>query len=326
MKLASARDGSRDGALHVVNRGLTTMVPATGIAATLQAALDTWNESEPKLRELARRLERKEVRGEAYDATKLLAPLPRVYDWADGSAFLNHVRLVRRSRGSELPPELLTTPLVYQGGGSEMLPPTSEIVSRDAWGPDFESEVGVVLGDTPRGTLAKDAAPYVRLVVLINDVSLRRLIPAELANGFGFFQGKPATTLSPVAVTPDEFGEAWRDGRVHLTLSTWHNAKLVGQTSAGPEMHFSFFQLIEHITKTRNFTAGSLLGSGTVSNADLARGYSCLLEARTVETLEFGKPTTPFLADGDKVEIEMFDATGASVCGRIQQRVRLLPD
>lgn len=324
MKLATVRNGTRDGALVVVKKNLSSWTSAASIAPHLQAALDTWTESEPTLRALAAQLEAGTVAAEVYDASRLMAPLPRAYEWVDGSAYLNHVILVRKARKAEPPPTLKTDPLVYQGGSSEMLGPQQDIVVRDAaWGVDFESEVAVVLGDTPAGTTAAQAASHVRLLMLVNDVTLRNLIPEELAKGFGFFQGKPATAFSPVAVTPDELGAAWKDGRVHLTLQTWLNGKLVGDTHAGPEMHFSFFDLVQHITKTRSFTAGTILGSGTVSNENPARGISCLAEIRMIETIETGAPKTPFMKDGDVVEIEMKDATGQSIFGRINQRVRM---
>lgn len=324
MKLATLRTGSRDGALLVVKKDLSGWISATSVAPTLQAALDTWDVVEPKLRHLADQLEAGAIKAEPYDAAKLMAPLPRAYEWVDGSAYLNHVILVRRARKAEPPATLKTDPLVYQGGTSEMLGPTQDIVARDeAWGVDFESEVAVVLGDTPMGTIAAQAGRHVRLLMLVNDVTLRNLIPDELAKGFGFFQGKPATGFSPVAVTPDELGAAWRDGRVHLTLQTWLNGTLVGDTHAGPEMHFSFFDLVQHLCKTRSFTAGTILGSGTVSNEDRARGISCLAEIRMIETIETGAPKTPFMKHGDHVEIEMKDERGQSVFGRIDQRVRI---
>ncbi len=324
MKLATLRDGSRDGSLIVVKRDLSVWVRATGVSPTLQAALDAWDEVAPKLRALADQLESGAVKGEPYDASKLMAPLPRAYEWVDGSAYLNHVILVRKARKAEPPPTLQTDPLVYQGGSSEMLGPTQDIVARDEkFGVDFESEVAVVLGDTPMGTTASNAGKYVRLLMLVNDVTLRNLIPDELAKGFGFFQGKPATAFSPVAITPDELGTAWKEGRVHLTLQTWLNGNLVGDTQAGPEMHFSFFDLMQHICKTRNFTAGTILGSGTVSNQDRARGISCLAEIRMIETIDAGAPKTPFMKHGDRVEIEMKDESGKTLFGRIDQRVRI---
>lgn len=323
MKLATKRTGTRDGSLVVVKRDLTAITDASAIAPTLQAALDHWSVVEPKLKALAAQLEAGTAPSEPYDAATLHCPLPRAYEWVDGSAYLNHVRLVRKARKVDPPATLETDPLVYQGGSSHLLGPTDDIVIRDeAWGCDFESEVAVILGDVPMGLTTADAAPHVRLVMLVNDVSLRNLIPDELAKGFGFFQGKPATAFSPVACTPDELGEAWRDGRVHLTLKTWLNGTQVGDTHAGPEMHFSFFRLMEHLAKTRQFAAGTILGSGTVSNEDRARGISCLAEQRMIETIETGGPKTPFLKHGDRVEIEMFSADGKSVFGRIDQRVK----
>jgi fumarylacetoacetate (FAA) hydrolase len=324
MKLATLDARGRDGALVIVNRALTRVADATDLAPTLQAALDDWASCEPRLQARAAALEAGGVPSTAYDAAKLKAPLPRAYEWVDGSAYINHIVLVRKARKAEPPATLRTDPLIYQGGGGELLAPTADIVIRDeAWGCDFESEVGVILGDTPMGTTVAQAAAHVKLLVLVNDVSLRNLIPDELAKGFGFFQSKPATGFSPVACTPDELGPAWKDGRVHLTLKTWLNGVQVGDTAAGPEMHFSFFDLIAHITRTRNFPAGSILGSGTVSNADRARGYSCLAEKRMLETIDSGAPSTPFLKHGDRVAMEMCLADGSSLFGRIEQRVTL---
>ncbi len=319
MKLATLRDGSRDGRLVVVSRDGTRQLPADGIARTLQAALDDWERVEPLLQALSKRVA---AEGTPVSPEALLAPLPRVYEWVDGSAYLNHVRLVRKARNAEPPPTLETDPLVYQGGGSGLLPPRGDIpLADEAWGCDFESEVCVILGDVPQGTSAADAAPFVRLLALANDVSLRNLIPNELAKGFGFFQGKPATGFSPFVLTPDELGPAWKDGRIHLRLQTKLNGNLVGDTDAGPEMHFSFFDLVEHIAKTRSFCAGSVLGSGTVSNADRARGISCLAEILMIETIQGAKPVTPFLKWGDVVEIEMFGPDGESLFGQIRQTV-----
>jgi fumarylacetoacetate (FAA) hydrolase len=324
MKLATLDARGRDGALVIVNRALTRVADATDIAPTLQAALDDWASCEPRLQARAAALEADAVSSTPYEAAKLKAPLPRAYEWVDGSAYINHIVLVRKARKAEPPATLRTDPLIYQGGGGELLAPTADIVIRDeAWGCDFESEVGVILGDTPMGTTVAQAAAHVKLLVLVNDVSLRNLIPDELAKGFGFFQSKPATGFSPVACTPDELGPAWKDGRVHLTLKTWLNGVQVGDTAAGPEMHFSFFDLIAHVTKTRNFPAGSILGSGTVSNADRARGYSCLAEKRMLETIDSGAPSTPFLKHGDRVAMEMCLADGRSLFGRIEQRVTL---
>ncbi|HET6150084.1 MAG TPA: fumarylacetoacetate hydrolase family protein [Polyangia bacterium] len=326
MKLASLRqDGhGRDGALVVVRGDNQTFTPAAAVAASLQAALDDWERVAPRLQELAAALSSGAVAGQPLDPRALGAPLPRAYEWIDGSAYLNHVILVRRARGADPPPTLQTDPLVYQGGSGVLLGPSDDIPLGDpAWGLDFEAEVAVILGDTPRGTraTADAAAGCVRLVLLANDITLRNLVPDELAKGFGFLCSKPATAFSPIAVTPDELGPAWRDGRVHLRLRTTYNGELVGDVDAGPEMHFSFYDLIAHVARTRAFTAGTILGSGTVSNADPARGVSCLAERRARETIAGGKPITPYLAVGDTVAIEMLDSAGVSVFGRIEQRV-----
>ncbi len=322
MKLATLRDGSRDGALIVIGPRGDTYTHAAAIAPTLQVALDAWDALSPRLRELSDALAAGHAPSHALDPARLAPPLPRAFEWVDGSAYLNHVRLVRKARGAEPPPTLETDPLVYQGGSGALLGPCDDIpLVNPAWGLDFESEVAVILGDTPLGTTAAEAEKHVRLLMLVNDVTLRNLIPDELAKGFGFFQSKPATAFSPFAVTPDELGAAWRGGRVHLPLRTVYNGELAGDPDAGPEMHFSFFDLIAHIAKTRAYTAGTILGSGTVSNADRARGISCLAERRTLETLDTGRPITPFMKVGDTVQIEMLDPDGRSVFGRIAQRV-----
>jgi fumarylacetoacetate (FAA) hydrolase len=322
MKLGTLRAGGRDGTLVVVTRDGSRCAPATGIAPTLQAALDDWARAEPRLRALSEALARGEAPAQPLDVRALHAPLPRAYEWVDGSAFLNHVILVRKARGAEPPETLRTDPLVYQGGSGVLLAPTDDIPLVDAgWGLDFEAEVCVVLDDTALGTRAADAARHVKLVMLANDVTLRNLVPAELAKSFGFFQSKPATAFSPFAVTPDELGDAWQGGRVHLRLRTTYNGAVVGDTDAGPEMHFSFFDLIQHLCKTRAFTAGTIVGSGTVSNADRARGISCLAERRMIETIETGKPETPFMKAGDTVEIEMRAPDGTSIFGKISQKV-----
>ena len=324
MKLATLKTSGRDGSLLVVARDLSRWASGAAIAPTLQAALDDWSAVEPKLRALATALEAGTVASEPFDVKRLAAPLPRAYEWVDGSAYLNHVLLVRKARKAEPPATLKTDPLVYQGGSGDMLAPTDDIVIRDeAWGCDFESEVAVVLGDTPMAVQPAEAGKHVRLLMLVNDVSLRNLIPDELAKNFGFFQSKPATAFSPVACTPDELGEAWSGGRLNVRVRTTLNGTIVGDTDAGPEMHFSFHELIGHLTKTRRFTAGTILGSGTVSNEDRSKGISCLAERRMVETIETGAPKTPFMKDGDRVTIEAFLANGTSVFGRIDQRVRL---
>ena len=322
MKLGSLAAGGRDGTLVIVNRDLSAFTRATGIAPTLQSALDRWDEVAPALRALADQLEGGALAGEPYRAADMASPLPRAYEWVDGSAYLNHVILVRKARGAEPPETLRTDPLVYQGGSGALLRPTEDIVLFDPnWGLDFEAEICAILGDVPLGTTSTNAAACVRLLCLCNDVTLRGLVPNELAKGFGFFQSKPATAFSPVAVTPDELGPAWQDGRVHLRLRTVYNGEQVGDTDGGPEMHFSFFDLIAHIARTRAFTAGTILGSGTVSNQDRARGISCLAERRMIETIESGTPKTPFMKVGDTVQIEMLGIDGQSLFGRIAQRV-----
>ena len=320
MKLATLRDGTRDGRLLVVRKDGEAGAPHDRWP-TLQAALDDWTAAEPALRELSEGIEAGKVETSPIDPYRLAAPLPRAYEWVDGSAFLNHVILVRKARKAEPPKTLETDPLIYQGGSGDLLGPRDAIELYDpAWGLDYESEIGVILGDVPIGTTALDAAKHVRLLVLLNDCTLRNLIPDELAKGFGFFQSKPATAFAPFAVTPDEVGDAWRGGRLHLNVRSTYNGQVYGDCDAG-EMHFSFFDLIAHVSKTRRFTAGTILGSGTVSNADRARGISCLAERRMIETIDHGKPSTPFMVVGDRIEIEVRDAGGASVFGAIDQRV-----
>jgi fumarylacetoacetate (FAA) hydrolase len=324
MKLATLRDGSRDGRLVVVRDDGEALAPAPDAWPTMQRALDDWSAAEPALRGVADALARGALDGTPVDPVRLGPPLPRAYEWIDGSAFLNHVILVRKARGAVPPPTLETDPLIYQGGSGDLMGPRDPIELHDpAWGLDYESEVCVVLGDVPLGTRAADAAQYVRLVMLANDCTLRNLVPTELAKSFGFFQSKPATAFSPFAVTPDELAAAgvWQDGRAHVRVRSTYNGRVIGDCDAGPEMHFSFYDLIQHIAKTRRFTAGTILGSGTVSNADRARGVSCLAERRMIETIDGGKPTTPFMQVGDRIEIEAFDAGGASRFGKIDQRV-----
>ncbi|MEO8846547.1 MAG: fumarylacetoacetate hydrolase family protein [Kofleriaceae bacterium] len=303
MKLATLRDGSRDGRLVVVRTDGEAAAPSAW--HTLQGALDQWTEAEPELRKISAALDRGQLDGVPIDPARLAAPLPRAYEWIDGSAFLNHVILVRKARNAEPPKTLETDPLIYQGGSGDLLGCRDPFVLRDpAWGLDFESEVCVVLGDTPIGTKASEAADCVKLVMLANDWTLRNLVPDELAKSFGFFNSKPATAFSPFAVTPDELGAAWNGGRAHVRVTSTYNGNQVGTCDAGPEMHFSFFELVQHIAKTRRFAAGTILGSGTVSNRDRARGISCLAEARMIETIEGGKPTTPFMVVGDRIHIQ----------------------
>lgn len=324
MKLATLNDGSRDGQLVVVARDLKTAVVADGIAPTLQRALDDWAFIAPQLDNLSRQLnDAKARRTFDFDPRRCMAPLPRAFQWADGSAYVNHVELVRKARNAEMPASFWQEPLLYQGGSDDLLGPTADIVVADeAWGIDFEAEVAVVTDDVPMGATPDEAFAQVRLLMLVNDVSLRHLIPDELAKGFGFFQSKPATAFSPVAVTPDELGDAWRDAKLHLPLrSTW-NGRLVGQPNAGVDMVFNFAQLIAHAAKTRNLRAGTILGSGTVSNKDAKKGYSCIAEKRCLETIADGKPVTPFMAYGDTIRIEMPDGDGKSIFGAIEQTVR----
>ncbi|MBA3465257.1 MAG: fumarylacetoacetate hydrolase family protein [Deltaproteobacteria bacterium] len=322
MKLATLRDGSRDGRLLVVRRDGEAGAPSSDAWPTLQRALDDWEAAEPALRAIAEKLDAGTADAIPIDPHRLGAPLPRAYEWIDGSAFLNHVILVRKARGAVPPPTLETDPLIYQGGSSDLLGPRDAIELHDpAWGLDYESEVCVVLGDVPIGTKAADAAKHVKLVMLANDITLRNLVPDELAKSFGFFQSKPATAYSPFAVTPDELGDTWRDGRAHVRVRSTYNGEVIGDCDAGPEMHFSFYDLIQHIAKTRRFGAGTILGSGTVSNAERSRGVSCLAERRMIETIDGGKPTTPFMSVGDQIQIEGFDSTGRSMFGLIDQRV-----
>ena len=323
MKLATYQDGSRDGQLVVVSRDLSTAHFATGIASRLQQVLDDWNFLSPQLEDLYATLNVGKARHAfAFDPRLCRAPLPRAYQWADGSAYINHVELVRRARNAEVPSSFYEDPLMYQGGSDDFLGPCEDarFASTD-WGIDFESEVAVVTGDVPFGVSAEAALESVRLLMLVNDWSLRHLIPAELAKGFGFFQSKPATAFGPVAVTPDELGSAWSGGRVHLSVESVWNGAQVGLCEAGEEMTFHFGQLIAHVAKTRQLRAGSIVGSGTISNKDWSRGYSCIAEKRAIETIETGAPVTDFMQFGDTIRIEMKDAQGQSVFGAIDQRV-----
>ena len=323
MKLATLKDGSRDGQLVVVSRDLTQAHFASGIATRLQQVLDDWNFLSPQLDELSVTLNHGKARHAfAFDPQQCMAPLPRAYQWADGSAFINHVELVRRARNAEVPASFYTDPLMYQGGSDDFLGPCDPAAFGDAaWGIDFEAEVAVITGDVPQGSDAGAALEGIRLVLLANDWSLRHLIPGELAKGFGFFQSKPATAFSPVAVTPDELGPAWQGGRLHLALDSHWNGRRVGHCDAGPEMTFHFGQLIAHIAKTRNVRAGSIVGSGTVSNKDWSRGFSCIAEKRAIETIEGGAPQTGFLQHGDRIRIEMLGTDGQSLFGAIDQTV-----
>ncbi len=322
MKLASLKNG-RDGTLIVVSRDLKRAVEAGDIAPTLQAALDDWKSAAPRLNTLYGDLNEGKADG-AFDleTQKLASPLPRGYQFLDGSAYLPHVERVRKARGAELPPSLLEDPLMYQAVTDGYLGPVDPIPAvSEEHGIDFESEVGVLTSDIPMGASPEECAEHIELFVLINDVSLRKLIPSELAKGFGFVQGKPRSALSPVAVTPDELGDAWKDGKVHLPLVTHLNGELFGNPECGVDMQFSFPQLLAHGAKTRPLAAGTLLGSGTIANRDESRGSSCLAEKRVLEVIRDGQPTTPFMSFGDKVRIEMLDKEGNSIFGAIEQQV-----
>jgi fumarylacetoacetate (FAA) hydrolase len=323
MKLATYKDSSRDGQLVVVSRDLSTAHYATGIAGKLQQVLDDWNFMSPQLQDLYETLNQGKARHAfPFEPSRCMAPLPRAYQWADGSAFINHVELVRKARNAEVPESFYSDPLMYQGGSDDFIGPCDDVVvASEDFGIDFEAEVAVITGDVRMGATPAQALEGVRLLMLANDVSLRNLIPNELAKGFGFFQSKPATAFSPVAVTPDEVGEAWDKGRLHLTLQSTWNGRKVGMCEAGPEMTFHFGQLIAHICKTRNVRAGSIVGSGTVSNKDWSHGYSCIAEKRAIETIEDGKPKTGFMKYGDTIRIEAKGKDGLSVFGAIDQKI-----
>lgn len=323
MKLASLKSDGRDGSLVLVNSASTMAVAATAIASNLQQALDNWLQVKPALAELAEQLEQGQARQAfALRVENLLSPLPRAYQWADGSAYLNHVELVRKARGAEMPPEFLHDPLMYQGGSDSFLAPQEPIaLAEEAWGIDFESEVAVITTDVPMGVSADTAGKYVALVLLVNDVSLRNLIPAELAKGFGFLQSKPSSAFSPFACTPEALGKHWRGDKLHLPLLSYWNDKLVGRPNAGVDMQFSFAQLIAHLAKTRPLCAGTIIGSGTVSNRDAETGYSCIQEIRMREKIEFGESRTPFMRFGDSIRIEMRDEKDRSIFGEIDQKI-----
>ncbi|MCW5749651.1 MAG: fumarylacetoacetate hydrolase family protein [Alphaproteobacteria bacterium] len=322
MKLASLKDG-RDGRLVVVNRQMSACVAVPQIAATLQAALDNWARLAPRLEDVYNQLnDARLAEAMHFDPKEATAPLPRAFQWADGSAYVNHVELVRKARGAELPPSFWTDPLMYQGGSDGFIGPTDDILAIDeAHGIDFESEIAVVVDDVPMGIAPEKAGAHIRLLMLVNDVSLRNLIPNELAKGFGFFHGKPATAFSPVAVTPDELGTAWDGRKVHLPLQTKLNGELFGEPDAGTDMTFDFCQLVAHAARTRFLGAGTIIGSGTVSNIDRSRGSSCIAERRMLETIEKGAPKTAFMRFGDRVRIEMFGRDGKSIFGAIDQKV-----
>ena len=330
MKLATLNSG-RDGQLVVVSRDLSRYVSAASVAPTLQAALDDWANTQPQLEALAAALAAGNS-GDAFDQSACASPLPRAYQWADGSAYVNHVELVRKARGAEMPDSFWTDPLIYQGGSDSFLAPRDDIPMADeAWGIDFEAEVAVITDDVPMGVSAANAGQHIRLIMIVNDVSLRGLIPGELSKGFGFFQSKPSSAFSPVAVTPDELGDAWAENKVHLPLLSTLNDELFGKPEAGIDMTFDFSQLVAHAAKSRPLGAGTIIGSGTVSNKldggpgkpvnEGGVGYSCIAEQRTIETIQDGSPTTSFMQFGDRIRIEMCNAAGESIFGAIDQTI-----
>ena len=321
MKLGSLKEGGRDGTLIVVSRDLKHAVKATGIAATLQAALDDWSNTAPRLNALSEELNAGKATGAfTLDMTALASPLPRAYEFVDGSAYLPHVERVRRARGAEVPESFYVDPLMYQATSAGFLGPRDPVVvPSEDYGIDLEAEVVVVTDDVPMAVTSEQAAGHIQLVGLVNDVSLRGLIPAELAKGFGFLQSKPRSALSPVFVTPDELGDAWQGEKLHLPMRTWLNGQWFGEAECGVDMQFSFAQLVAHAAKTRPLSAGCIVGSGTIANEDTSKGASCLAEQRTVETLRDGKPSTPFMKFGDKLRIEITDKGGASIFGAIEQ-------
>jgi fumarylacetoacetate (FAA) hydrolase len=333
MKLASLKQG-RDGQLVVVSKDLSRCADASDIAPTMQAALDEWEMLAPQLKELSDKLNRGVAEGMAFDQSRCAAPLPRAFQWADGAAYLNHLSLARASRGADLPKSFWTEPLLHQGGSDNFIGARDQIeVMRDeGWGVDFEAEVAVIVDDTHAAVTADEARDQIKLIALVNDITLRAIAPGEAAKGYGFYQCKPGAAFSPCAVTPDELGIAWDGGRVHLPLYSKVNGLIFGKPNAGVDMTFDFPTLIAHAAKTRNLCAGTIIGSGPVSNtgrggrgaepvADGGVGYSCIAELRMIETVETGKPITPFLSYGDRIEIEMLDAAGRSIFGKIDQRV-----
>lgn len=324
MKLASINNGTRDGQLVVVSKDLTKAVVVSEIATTMQAALDQWATKETLLKEVYDNLNAGKL-SNAIDFTTatVMAPIPRAYHWADGSAYVTHVELVRKARNAELPESFWTDPLMYMGASDAFIGATDDIeIESEAWGIDFESEVAVITDDVPPGVSAAEALKHIKLITILNDVSLRNLIPAELGKQFGFYQSKPWTAFAPVVVTPDELEGVWKDGKVHLPLHSTLNGVLVGSPNAGVDMTFNFGQLVAHAAKTRSLMAGTVIGSGTVANQGSPTGSSCLAEVRCLETIKDGKPSTPFMQFGDRIEIEMMDKEGKSIFGRINQVVK----
>ncbi len=323
MKLATLKNNTRDGQLVVVNKNLDKAVVVSEIAITLQQAIDDWDKLAPKLEEVYHALNAGNIDNTiTFDEAACESPLPRAYQWADGSAYVNHVELVRKARNAEMPATFWTDPLMYQGGSDSFIGPRDDIsTASEEYGIDFESEVAVITGDVPMAATPEQAESHIKLIMLVNDVSLRNLIPAELAKGFGFFGSKPSSAFSPVAVTPDELGDAWNGKKLHLPLTTHLNEELFGQPNCGVDMTFDFPTIVAHAAKTRPLSAGCIVGSGTISNYDRSAGSSCLAEKRMLEIVADGKPTTPFMQFGDTVRIEMFDNNGDSIFGAINQKV-----
>ena len=324
MKLASLKTESRDGELLVVSRDLQRAVSGRAIAATLQQALEQWDSAAPQLQEIYAALNAGRVAGEfPFDPQQVSSPLPRAYQWLDGSAYLSHVELVRKARGAEMPQSMLDDPLMYQGASDYFTGPLDPVrVASEEWGVDLEAEIAVITGDVPMQSQAQEASAHIRLIMLVNDISLRHIIPAELNKGFGFLNGKGVTAFTPVAVTPDELGDAWDGGKVSLPLTVHVNDQLLGAPLAGVDNYFDFTQLIAHASKTRPLGAGTIIGSGTISNHDRSRGFCCISEKRALEVVTTGRASTPFFRFGDRVRVEMFDAQGASVFGAIDQQIQ----
>ncbi len=322
MKLASLKHG-RDGKLIIVNSEISKAIYADDITPTMQSAFDEWAKFEPLLSQRSQEFADGKLDGFELNQADLASPLPRAYQWADGSAYVNHVELVRKARGAEMPETFWTDPLMYQGGSDSFLGPQDDIVMEtEEWGIDFEAEIAVITDDVPMGVSPEDAKKHIKLIMIMNDVSLRNLIPGELGKGFGFFQSKPSSAFSPVAVTPNELGEAWDGGKLHLPMHVHLNGEKFGSPNAGVDMIFDFPRLISHAAKSRPLGAGSIIGSGTISNKDASNGFCCLAETRMIETIANGKPITEFMKFGDKVRIEMFDKQGNSIFGTIEQEVK----
>lgn len=326
MKLGSVANGTRDGSLVLVDANFEKMVGVDHLASTLQAAIEDWYHIRPSLSKIYSQLNKGQIQDSIpYDPNLMMAPFPRAFQWLDGSAYVNHVELVRKARGVDLPDQFWTDPLMYQGGSDHFLGPKDPILVSDlSWGVDFEGELGVVVDDVPLGVSSDEAKKHIKLIMLLNDISLRNLIPNELAKGFGFVHGKPPTAFAPVAVTPDALGDVWSDGKLNLPLAVHLNEKQVGNVNTGIDMTFNFNQLVSHAAKTRALRAGTIIGSGTVSNSDQKHGYACLAEIRMIETIRFGEPKTPFLQFSDIVKLEVIDHKGKSVFGVIEQIVKRL--